>query len=76
MSEEDIQNMKLVLGLKVNQHPEIRRMLIETGTEEIIEDCSRRARGSGLFWGAAWVDGKWVGENWFGGLWMEIRLVQ
>ena len=68
MSEEDLQNMKLVLGLKVEQHPEIGSKLIETGTEEIIEDCTRRARGSGLFWGSALVDGKlgwgkYVGRN-------------
>ena len=73
MSKKDIQIMKLVLGLKVEQHSEIRRMLIETGTEEIIEDCTRRARGSGLFWGAALVDGSWVGGNTLGEMWMEIR---
>ena len=76
MSEEDIQNMKLVLGLKVAQHPEIGRKLIETGCEDIVEDCTRRARGSGLFWGASLVDGSWVGGNMLGEMWMEIRAVQ
>ena len=73
MGEEDLQNMKLVLGLKVAQHPEIRTKLVETGSEEITEDCTRRARGSGLFWGSALVNGRWVGGNMLGKMWMEIR---
>jgi predicted NAD-dependent protein-ADP-ribosyltransferase YbiA (DUF1768 family) len=73
MGLKDLNNMNLVLGLKVEQHPVIEKQLIETGDEEILEDCSKRARGSGLFWGAALKDGQWQGENWLGKLWMKVR---
>ena len=73
MSEADLENMRLVLRVKIEQHPELRQMLIESGDAFIVEDCTRRQRGSGLFWGAAFVNGKWVGQNWLGKLWMELR---
>tara|TARA_B110000263_G_scaffold238052_1_gene238916 strand:- start:670 stop:966 length:297 start_codon:yes stop_codon:yes gene_type:complete len=73
MGLKDLNNMNLVLGLKVEQHPVIKKQLIETGDDEILEDCSKRARGSGLFWGAALKDGQWQGENWLGKLWMKVR---
>ncbi len=49
--------MKVCLKLKLEQHPELRDRLLATGDDEIIEDCSKRKRGSGLFWGAALEDG-------------------
>ena len=73
MSEADLKNMRLVLRLKIEQHPALRQMLIESGDAFIVEDCTRRQRGSGLFWGAALIDGEWVGQNWLGKLWMELR---
>lgn len=73
MSEADLDNMRLVLRLKVEQHPELQEMLLETGDAFMVEDCTRRQRGSGLFWGAALIDGSWVGKNWLGKLWMELR---
>jgi ribA/ribD-fused uncharacterized protein len=73
MSEEDLDNMRVVLNLKLKQHPQLRDKLIQTGDALIVEDCTRRQRGSGLFWGAALGDGKWVGKNWLGKLWMELR---
>lgn len=73
MSEEDLQNMRQVLRLKVGQHPQLGDWLLKTGDVEIVEDCSKRPRGSGLFWGAALKDGRWQGENWLGRLWMELR---
>lgn len=73
LSEADLNNMRLCLRLKVDQHSELREQLIASGDEEFIEDCTRRQRGSGLFWGAALIDGVWVGENWLGKLWMELR---
>lgn len=72
-SREDLDNMRKVLRLKIAQHPKLKRELKGTGEKQIIEDCSRRARGSGLFWGAALRDGVWVGENRLGVLWMELR---
>ncbi|MBV8189073.1 MAG: NADAR family protein [Alphaproteobacteria bacterium] len=71
--EQDVANMDMVLRLKLHSHPRLQAMLAETGDARIIEDCSRRPRGSGLFWGAALVDNEWRGENVLGKLWMAIR---
>lgn len=73
LSEQDLDNMRLCLRLKIEQHPDLRAMLLDTGEEDIVEDCTKRPRGSGLFWGAANKDGVWNGENWLGRLWMERR---
>lgn len=72
-SEKDIDNMRLCLKLKIEQHPELKQKLIDSGDTFIVEDCTRRQRGSGLFWGAALVDGEWKGQNQLGKLWMELR---
>jgi len=74
LSQADLASMKTVLRLKLEQHEEIQEILILTGHREIVEDATRRQRGSGLFWGAALQeDGTWKGENWLGKLWMELR---
>lgn len=73
MSDADLFNMKMVLRLKLEQHPKLKADLLATGEEEIVEDCTKRPRGSGLFWGGALKGDKWVGENWLGWLWMELR---
>lgn len=72
-SDHDLANMAMVLRLKVEQHPELKQKLLDTGDEIIVEDCSRRPHGSGAFWGAALKDGEWVGENMLGKLWMKLR---
>ena len=72
-SQRDLENMKLVLRLKLEQNPEVARILRATKDEEIVEDCTARPRGSAKFWGAALVNGQWQGENRLGKLWMEIR---
>ena len=53
LSQQDLDNMRLCLRLKVEQHPELARRLVDTKEEFIVEDCTKRQRGSGLFWGAA-----------------------
>ena len=73
MSDDDLENMISCLRLKIEQHPELREMLIESGDAFIVEDCTRRQNVSGKFWGAARKDGKWKGQNWLGMLWMEVR---
>jgi predicted NAD-dependent protein-ADP-ribosyltransferase YbiA (DUF1768 family) len=65
--------MELVLWLKLEQHPDLEEKLLGTGESQIVEDCSRRPHGSGLFWGAALQDVRWVGENRLGKLWMKLR---
>ena len=72
-SDVDVANMKAVLRLKLNHHRSLAAKLRESGDATIIEDCTRRQRGSGLFWGAALIDGEWQGENVLGRLWMELR---
>jgi ribA/ribD-fused uncharacterized protein len=73
LGTQDLDNMRLCLWLKLEQHPDLLEMLLATGDEMIVEDCSKLQKGAGLFWGAASVDGEWRGENWLGKLWMEIR---
>jgi ribA/ribD-fused uncharacterized protein len=72
-SAADVENMRTVLQQKLACHPGLTRLLLATRDAVIIEDCSRRPRGSGLFWGAAFIDGRWQGTNMLGRLWMEIR---
>ena len=70
---QDLANMRLCLRLKMEQHPVLREQLLETGDSFIVEDCTKRQRGSGLFWGAAFENNEWKGHNWLGVLWMELR---
>ena len=72
-SAADLDNMRLALRLKLQAHPALGRQLLATGAARLVEDCSRRPHGSGLFWGAALREGRWVGENWLGRLWEELR---
>lgn len=72
-SDMDLDNMRLVLGMKLDQNRELRQLLHETGNATLIEDCSARPSASGLFWGAVRDPGGWNGDNWLGRLWMELR---
>lgn len=73
-SEGDLDNMRLCLRLKLGQNPELQAKLVDTGSRGIVEDCTRRQGGSGLFWGAAeQADGSWTGLNWLGKLWSLER---
>lgn len=73
-SEADVELMRLVLRLKVEQHPQVRSDLLATGEATIVEDVTSRPNASGLFWGAAKLpDGSWGGLNTLGELWVELR---
>jgi len=75
MGDQDLDNMRMVLRLKYkcNCNP-LERDLLATGDRLIVEDCSKRPRGSGLFWGAKRLaDGTWEGTNMLGQLLMELR---
>lgn len=65
--------MKAILQLKLKHHPQLAAELKRTGNALIVEDCTARPRGTGLYWGAAKRGDSWVGENVLGELWMEIR---
>lgn len=75
LGQQDIENMKLCLLLKMEQHPQLKEELLNTQNQVIIEDCSSRPHGSGLFWGSAFKkeQGVWEGRNVLGVLWMELR---
>lgn len=78
-TEADVENMRMVLKLKLEQHPELKHWLKETGRATLIEDVSARPNVSGLFWGAARMmpavgeTGGWTGQNTLGKLWMQLR---
>ena len=75
MGDEDLDNMRMVLRLKFkwNWNP-LERDLLATGDRFIVEDCSNRTGGSGLFWGAKRLpDGNWEGKNNLGQLLKELR---
>ena len=75
----DLARMRECLLLKLKAHPDLKRRLLGTKDARIIEDCTKRARGSGLFWGMARVENRlpdgsvitvWHGRNELGKLWM------
>ena len=73
-SPEDVQNMCRVLLAKWGQHEVVHDTLLSTVGKTIVEDCTRRQRGSGLFWGAALQeDGTWKGANTLGASWEALR---
>jgi len=73
LGEQDLANMRVCILLKYETHEDVRECVASTVGKRIIEDCTNRQRGTGLFWGAALRDGEWVGDNWLGVLWMELR---
>lgn len=71
---KDIENMKLCLELKLEQHPQLKTWLLLTKDAILIEDVTKRMRSkTAMVWGAAKVGDSWVGNNLLGELWMEIR---
>lgn len=71
-SDEDVEIMRWVTEEKLLQNKLISE-LATTGDLEIIEDTTKRPWGNNQFWGAALVNGVWIGENMLGKLWMEHR---
>jgi len=74
-SEEDLDNMRLCIALKIEQHKELRDILIGSKGIPIYEDVTKRGEGnSNLIWGAIKQDdGTWKGDNIMGELWVELR---
>lgn len=72
-SEQDLDNMRFVLALKIAKHAEVKDGLLSTGDRHIVEDCTARQTEGGLYWGAALRDDGWFGSNMLGILWMELR---
>lgn len=57
--------MKEILYCKIEQHPYVKKKLLQSKEREIIEDSWRDD-----YWG--WGENK-KGKNWLGRLWMDIR---
>ena len=72
-SIQDVENMRMCVKLKLEQHPDLKRELELIGDLEIYEDVTSRPRGSGLFWGAMKTDNGWIGENILGKIWMDAK---
>lgn len=64
--------MEVVVRLKIEQN-DLMDDLQQTGEIPIIEDCTSRPYGSGLFWGAKRTESGWIGDNHLGKIWMKIR---
>ena len=73
MGKKDVENMRLCVKLKLEQHPDLAQQLIDTGNAVIIENCTSRPEGSGVFWGSAKKDNQWVGKNVLGEVLMDFR---
>ena len=73
LGEKDVANMRLCVDLKLEQHPDLAKQLIDTGSALIIEDCTSRPQGSGIFWGAAKTANGWTGKNTLGEIFMDKR---
>ena len=73
MSMEDIENMRLCLRLKFDQHPDLREKLLKTGDHFIFEDVSARPGARHKFWGAVLTNDGLEGQNMTGKLLMELR---
>ncbi len=73
MSAQDIENMKLVVKLKFDQHQVLKSKLIISGNHQIIENIGERNGTRHLFWGMKKVNGVWVGNNTMGKILMELR---
>jgi predicted NAD-dependent protein-ADP-ribosyltransferase YbiA (DUF1768 family) len=85
-SEEDVENMRKVLKLKVKSYGWMRKKILESGKRFIFEDVGKRKNnGNSMFWGGYFdggvieVNGKicglgeFKGKNVLGKLWMELR---
>ena len=73
MSEKDLENMRMCVRLKLEQHPKLVGQLLATNDQLICEDIGKRNGERHKFWGAKEINGVWVGENMMGKIWMELR---
>lgn len=74
MSDEDVNNMRLCLNLKFEQHKILKEKLIKTGKHLIVEDIGKRRGSHHEFWGAYHtIENQWIGQNMMGHLLMELR---
>jgi ribA/ribD-fused uncharacterized protein len=73
MSNQDVDNMRLVVHLKFDQHPNLKMSLLDTGTHTLVENIGNRNGERHLFWGMKNVNGIWQGSNMMGRILMDLR---
>lgn len=73
MSEKDLENMRMCVRLKLEQHPRLVGQLLATNDQLICEDIGKRNGERHKFWGAKEIKGVWEGKNMMGKIWMELR---
>lgn len=73
MSEKDVENMKMVVRLKFDQHPVLKSKLMVSGDHILVENIGNRNGERHLFWGMKKVNSEWVGNNMMGKILMELR---
>lgn len=84
MGDDDVNNMKLVIGLKFNKYKWMRDELLKLKNVVIFENVENRKKGSGVFWGGyveggnkindnIWIGGELKGKNVLGDIIMEYR---
>jgi predicted NAD-dependent protein-ADP-ribosyltransferase YbiA (DUF1768 family) len=72
-SSEDLDLMRKVLRLKLENHPKLKAELASLPADAVvIENATDRSGESARFWGMKFENGVWSGNNWLGRLWMEM----
>ena len=64
-----VQEMYNILLLKFEQHPDLKRKLVDTAPEQLIEGNDWGDK----VWGAVWTGNRWDGANTLGKLLMNLR---
>jgi len=73
MSEKDLENMRMCVRLKLEQHPRLVGQLLATNDQLICEDIGKRNGERDKFWGTKEINGVWEGKNMMGVIWMGLR---
>lgn len=73
LDDTDLNNMRMVLKLKIAQHLILFKRLVHSKGSQIIEDIGSRKGARNEFWGARRDGSMWIGSNRLGTMWMELR---
>ena len=74
MSELDVEHMKKSVRMKFDQHPELKKMLLDSVGSFIFEDIGNRKGERHKFWGVKKISEKeGDGQNMMGRILMELR---
>ena len=72
--ELDVENMRKCVKMKFDQHPQLKRQLINTKDAFIYEDIGNRNGERHKFWGAKkWSESEGDGNNMMGKILMDLR---